>query len=257
MSADVATVLALFVLIVTAVGLLAFLQARHRAAREEEWRASAASRGWRFEAATERGHRVHRWTGTTDGVAWRAESLRKLTGGQNKHRRRRHIARWHGAWAPGIASPIVLIGVPKGKETPAFEVPKGDGLFVRLAQQAAGAMFDKALDVYFGDEIGGEVDARDLQRVEDARVPGFIVSAADAGEARRVLQQGLERALAEATSSRDSVLADDDRPYVLLRPKGISLARLAQFRDTQEIERFIRAGLALTRAFTFGRPSPF
>lgn len=255
MSADLATVLAIFVLIVTAFGLLAFLQARHRAAQEEELRAAAASRGWRFEAATERGHRVHRWTGTTDGVAWRAESLRRLTGGQNKHRRRRHIGRWHGAWSPGIAAPIVFIGVPKGKELTGHQAPQGDGMFVRLAQQAAGFMFDQALDVYFGDDIGREVDARELHRVEDARVPGFIVSAADAGEARRVLAQGLERALTAATSDRASVLADDDRPYVLLRPNGISLARMEQFRDTPELERVVHAGVALTRAFTFGRPA--
>jgi hypothetical protein len=44
---------------------------------------------------------------------------------------------------------------------------------------------------------------------------------------------------------------------VLLRPQGISLARMEHIREVGEIETMIRAGIGLKSAFTFGRPSPF
>ena len=47
-----------------------------------------------------------------------------------------------------------------------------------------------------------------------------------------------------------------DNTWVLLRPQGISLARMEQIREVGEIDALIRAGLALKHAFTFGRPSP-
>ena len=56
-----------------------------------------------------------------------------LVAGGNHHRRRRHIARWHGKWSPGVTAPIVGLGVPKGKEVFTNLVAQGDGFFARLA----------------------------------------------------------------------------------------------------------------------------
>jgi hypothetical protein len=125
---------------------------------------------------------------------------------------------------------------------------------VKLAQKAAEFAFDKTLDVYFGD-AGKAIDAGAMQRI-DAKVPGFVVMAASKDEGARILSQGLERALLDATNDKDSVLAEENRPWILLRPKDISLARMAQFHNINEVEGFVRAGVALTRASTFGRRSP-
>jgi hypothetical protein len=214
---------------------------------------AASARGWKFEARTEKGYRVHRWTGATDGVSWTAESLTQRGGGENRQQRRRHIARWHGAWNPGVSGAIVALGLPKGKEEFGRTIAEGDGFFAKLAQKAAGFALDKAIDVYFGDAAGKEVDAGTMHRVE-AKTPGFVVMAANKDEGARALQQGLEQALVTAGGDKSSVLSDEKRPWVLLRPHAVSLARTERFRDINEVESFVRAGLALTRTSKFARP---
>ena len=88
----------------------------------------------------------------------------------------------------------------------------------------------------------------------DAKVPGFVVMAADKDEAARILSQGLEKALIDATNDKESVMAEENRPWILLRPTDISLARMAQLRNINEVEGFVRAGVALTRTSRFSRP---
>lgn len=222
-------------------------------AQEDELKRAASARGWTFSSTTERGYRVYKFSGITDGVPWEAESAKHVAGG-NRRERRQHVSRWHGKWSPGLSAPMVAMGVPKGKEVMSFQVAQGDGFFARMAQKAVGFALDKAIDVYFGPEIGAEVDAGTLKHVNEPSVPGFIFVAANVDEAKRLLAEGLQRALQDATNSNTNVLADEDRPYVLLRPHGISLARMEEFRDIQEVELFVRSGVGLTRAFRFGRP---
>lgn len=253
MSSDLALILAFFILVVTLVVVVAIFSRRKEAEKEEELKRAASARGWQFESTREGGYRVHRWTAVTDGVSWQAESLRDVAGGNKRHHRRRHIARWHGAWSPGINKPIVVMGVPKGKEIMGAGIAGGDGLFARLAQKAAGFAFDKAIDVYFGAEIGKEVDAGTMQRIDGEKIPGFIVMAEDKDEGGRILAQGFEKAIVDASNDKASVLCAEDRPWILLRPNGISLARMERYRDIAEVEGFVRAGVALTRAFKFGR----
>jgi hypothetical protein len=249
---EVALFIAFFILVAGAIVTVSVIASRKQAAREEELKRAASARGWQFQVAREGGYRVHRWTGTTDGLSWQAESLTDVGGGNKRHHRRRHIARWHGAWSPGINGAVVAMGVPKGKEEMGKAIAAGDGFFAQLAQKAAGFAFDKAIDVYFGDGPGKDVDAGAMQRVGTS-TPGFIVMAADKDEGARILSQGLEKALVEASNDTASVLSDEDRPWVLLRPKGISLARMAPLRDIKDIDGFVHAGVALTRAFKFGR----
>lgn len=251
---NVAIAIATFILTTTLIVMMIFLAHRKRTAKEEELMRAAAARGWKFESLLDKGYRVHRWTGVTDGVAWSAESLR-LSAGGNKQKRRRHVARWHGAWSPGINGAIVCLGVPAGKEQMGDGIAQGDGFLAKLAQKAVGFAFDKAIDMYFGDGPGKEVDAGAMRRV-DANTPGFIVMAADKDEGQRVLAQGLERALVGAVSDKSSLLSDQDRPWILLRPNSVSLARTEMLLDIKELDAFIQAGVGLTRVFTFGRRSP-
>ncbi|HJU43776.1 MAG TPA: hypothetical protein VJ691_13205 [Vicinamibacterales bacterium] len=251
MSPDAAIVVAFFVIFAAVIFVATRASKARSQAEEDELKRGASSRGWTFSSTQERGYRLYKFAGTTDGVAWEAESAKLVAGGKN--RERRHIARWHGKWAPGLSAPMVAMGVPKGKEVLSFQVAQGDGFFARMAQKAVGFAFDKALDVYFGPEIGAEVDATTLKHVNEPSVPGFIFTAGNVDEAKRLLAEGLQKALLDATNSNTSVLADEKRPTLLLRPQGISLARMEEFRDVQEVEQFVRAGVGLTRAFRFGR----
>jgi len=243
--------LAGFILVASLMGILLFAASRHLAAQEDEYKRVASARGWTFESTNEKGYRVHRWTGTTDRIPWVAEQLMQT--GNKKRGRKRHIARWHGVWSPGLNGAIVAMGVPRGKEETGTTLAAGESFLAKMAQKAAGVAFDQAIDVYFGAEAGKDVDAGALHRL-DGKTSGFIVMAADKEEGVRVLHEGLEWALGEASSDTSSVLSDEDRPWILLRPKAVSIARLERFRDINEIESFIRAGISLTRTSKFGRP---
>ena len=253
-SFELALILAIFIIIVTMFVMGAIFGGRKQRAQEEELQRAASARGWKFDSFLEHGYRVHRWTGKTDGIAWTAESLRLVAGG-NKRGRRRHIARWHGTYSPGVTGAIAVMGVPKGKEQVDTTAAEGEGFFVKLAQKAVGFAFDKAIDVYFGHGPGKDVDATVMRRADTRHLPGFIVMAVDKDEGARILAQGLERALLDAANDQASVLSNEDRPWILLRPNAISLARMEMFRDFTELEGFIRAGVSLTRAFKFGRPT--
>jgi hypothetical protein len=253
MSSEAATLLASFIIVTAIIVVLSRLAKGRIEAKEEELRKSVALRGWTFGKKNERGYRIYTFSGTTDGVAWEAESA-KLVAGGSKGQRRRHIARWHGKWSPGVSAPIVGMGVPKGKEVMTHKIAQGDGFFARMAQKAAGYALDMGIDIYFGKEIGAEIDAQTLKHVEAPSVPGYIFMAGNPDEAKRILAEGLQRSLLDATSDKNNVLSEEDRPYLLLRPHSISLARMEQIRDVGELEQFVKAGVGLTRAFRFGRP---
>ena len=248
----VALFLALFIIVAALIVVGGMFASRKQAAKEEELKRAASARGWFFESKVEGGFRVSRWTGTTDGVAWVAESMQQTAG--SKHRDRRYAQRWQGAWSPGINGAILAMGLPRGKENLGNTVAAGDGFFAKLAQKAVGFALDKAVDAYFGELPGKEVDAGALHRVE-SQTPGFVVMAADKAEGTRIVSQGLEKALVDAANDQNSILSNQDRPWILLRPQAISLARMRPFQDINELDGFVRAGVALTRAFTFGRRS--
>lgn len=128
-----------------------------------------------------------------------------------------------------------------------------DSFLGKLAQKAVGFAFDKAIDIYFGLELGKEVDAGAMHRVA-TKLPGFIVMAASKDEGARMLAQGFEQSLTSATRDPNSVFSHADRPSILLRSKGISLARTEEFRGLDDIDSFTRAGVELTRSSKFSRP---
>ncbi|MEO5740017.1 MAG: hypothetical protein ABIS29_05435 [Vicinamibacterales bacterium] len=63
----------------------------------------------------------------------------------------------------------------------------------------------------------------------------------------------LEQSLTAATHDPNSIFSNEDRPWILVRPNGLSLARKEQFRDINQIDGFIRAGVAQTRSSKFTR----
>ena len=65
------------------------------------------------------------------------------------------------------------MGLPKGKAVPAFSATPSDSIFATLAQKAMGFAFDKAIDVHFGKELGKDIDAATLDRVDTAKIPAM------------------------------------------------------------------------------------
>ena len=252
MSFEASLFVGFFLIVGSIIAISAVAQGRKRAEQVDELKRLASARGWKFESLLQRGWRIERWNGTTDGIAWTAESALHVSGGSHG-KRHSYVGRWHGSFSPGINAPIAAMGVPKGKEVMTTQIAAGDSWIAKMAQKAVGFAFDKAIDVYFGDDLGKQVDAGAMHRIDGQRIPGFIVMAADKDEGTRILTQGLETALVDASNDRASIMATDDRPWILLRPNGISLARMNKFRDTAELEGFVRAGVALTRNFKFGR----
>lgn len=246
---EAALIVALGIISASLIALLVVVAARRRAAKEEDLRKAASSRGWTFETTSVRGSRVRRWRGTTDGVAWTIEAVRRQSG-KNTSEARRHITRWHTASGMTTAAPIFCMGVAPGKEVPSFDIGKGDGWIAQAAQKAAGFALDKAIDMHFGEEAGRAVDAGTLHRVENEKVPGFVVMAGDVSEASRVLFQGLKAALADIS------VPGDHHVSVLISKHGTAVARMKPIDGPDQLEALIQHGIRLSRASTFGRPSP-
>jgi hypothetical protein len=163
------------------------------------------------------------WSGTTDFVAWSAEYVHP----PNQKNRGSSRARWWAETTRGPAQPILLMGVPAGKENPAAGFAQGESLFARLAQSLAGMAFDSAVDRYFGKEAGTMVDAGKLKPVDGATLPGFIVRAGDPAEGARVLFAGVRGAIETATRDPQSALSDEaHRPWVLLLGRQVAIAKM-------------------------------
>lgn len=249
MSTDVAIVIAYALLALVGALLVRHLAARREQAQADELKRLASSRGWTFEATVEKGFRVHRWHGATEAIPWVLEAVVARAGGRSSQRRR--YTRWRTTSTRGPLATILCMGAREGQEKATARVATGDGWFASLARTAAGRMLDTALDGYFGDEAGTAVDATALRPVEGAGVPGFIVMALDPAEASRLLVDGLAAKLAEAARDRESALSDRARPWVLLRPEGINLGRADLAQTIGDVERFVRAGVAVARAARF------
>lgn len=244
MSFEAAVIISVAVLVATLAGVIILVSSRQIAARNEELRAEASARGWRFEVARDGRGRLYQWRGSTNGLAWVAESIERAGG---KNRRPFRVSRWRTEAIKGPESAVLLMGVPPGQEAPA-RLMEGEGWVARLAQKAGGLLLDQSLDTHFGDDIGREVDAAALKPVPGADLPGFIVMAGDVDLANRLLFRGWALALRTGIADQASPLADQQRrPWVLLWPGGLATARMASFRTTDEVERLATLGAALAR----------
>lgn len=241
---------ALFALVAWALWALARSARRQREQAQGQLAADATARGWTFESGTEGLFDLQRWSGQTDGHRWTAEYRRGRHRKSSSHTRT-HRLRWWTEGFGGPTSPILLIGVPRGKESPSVQLAQGDGLLANMAQKAAGFALDKALDVHFGEALGQQIDARGLRMVDGIDLPGFIVMAADGAQARFWLDQGGHRQalLAQVGDAASAFSDEQDRPWVLLLGRGLNLAQPVPVRCTDDLERLVRAGVALAEAF--------
>ena len=221
----------------------------HREQQQGALAADAVARGWTFEQGTDGLFDLMRWSGTTEGVRWTAEyrrgRRRKSSGTSRAHR-----LRWWTEGVAGSVSPMLFMGVPRGQEAPAVQLAQGEGLLATMAQKAAGFALDQALDVHFGEALGRQVDARELRMVEGAVLPGFIAMAADSGQGRAWLDRFGHRAAfdAQLTDPASAFSDEQHRPWVLLLGPQLSLSQPVPVRSTGDLERLVRAGVALAQA---------
>ncbi|MDH4066198.1 MAG: hypothetical protein OEW19_17490 [Acidobacteriota bacterium] len=246
MSFQLALVLSAVMVVGAVVVLVIRMEGRRQAAVEDQLRGEASARGWTFQTDREPGFRVRRWTGTTDGIAWSAESRRSAR--QRRHRGQgAQRMRWWADTVRGPSGAVLFLGVPEGDSGPSFTVAAGGGVLARLAQKATGLVFDHAVDLYFGREAGAQVDAGALEKVDGQVPPGYFVMAADRAEGARVLFSGMSEAMRAVDSDLRPEDPEESRPWVLLLPRRVSIARMDPIRSTAELERVARAGAALVR----------
>jgi hypothetical protein len=238
-----------FIVFIVVVGVaLSRWTQRQNQQRMDALRAGAAARGWSCETSKDGVFDLTRWQGQTDGVRWTAEHRRLRH--KRKGQTRTHNLRWWADGFGGPTSPLLLMGVPQGQETPALKLAQGEGLLATMAQKVAGFALDQSLDTYFGVEAGQQVDARALRMIEGAALPGFIALALDANSGAFWLNQPGHRAAIDAqVRNASSALSDEvDRPWVLLLGPRVGLARMAPVSSIADLERLVRAGVALVQA---------
>ena len=227
--------------------VLARLESRRLANEDERFRREAAGRNWTFGVRTENRTRVRYWTGTTDGIRWQAESRRAAPPRRHRSGGADRCLRWWADTLRGPSGAVLFLGLPEGAETPSFAIAEGSGALARMAQHVAGRAFDRAVDLYFGADAGGQVNAATLKKVDGGTLPGYIVMAADSLEGARRLATGMRAAMHEARHDLQPERAHALMPWVLQLPRRISIARMDTIQSTAELERLARAGAALVR----------
>lgn len=242
--------LAFFAVVAGLIWALARSARRQREQVQGQLATDAAARGWTFDSGTEGLFDLQRWTGQTEGHRWTAEYRRGRQRKRSRHTRTRRLRWWTDGFG-GPSTPILLIGVPRGKEQPSVQLAEGEGLLATMAQKAAGFALDKALDVHFGEETGRQIDARELRMVEGIALPGFMVMALDANQARFWLDQPAHRQtlLTQVADAASALSNEQDRPWVLLMGRRLALAQPVPVRETADLERLVRAGVALAETF--------
>lgn len=215
------------------------------AQKEADWRADAGVRGWAFEVGRDGEMQLMRWTGQTDGMAWTLEYRRGRHKRRSTNDRAQRVRWWTDAFH-GPIEPILCLGVSRGQEQPAVKLAQGEGLFATLAQKAAGAVLDKTLDVYFGEEAGRQIDARELKMVDEVKQAGYIVMAADPGVAAHWLGDGRGDALTALVNDSHSALHPDvGRPWVLWQGRRVMLAAMRSVDKPDDVAKWVQAGVAL------------
>ncbi|MDO8905223.1 hypothetical protein [Hydrogenophaga sp.] len=221
---------------------LARRQARERQQREDSLRTAAVTRGWSFDAQQSGSLQSLRWQGVTVGTRWTLEYRLHRRSKRSKNTQV-HRAVWWADTFRGPASPVLFIGVPTDTQNPMLKLAQSEGVLASMAQKAAGFALDKGLDAYFGEEAGLEVDARLLKPVEAAGLPGFMVMAADVPQAMWLLGDGWSKSLEALVQKAGASIAD--RPWVLVLPRRVYVARPAPMRTEQDVQTMVDEGLAL------------
>lgn len=222
-------------------------QQRRFAALDETLRHEASARGWSLETERRGRIRVIRWKGDEAGVRWQAESVKGQTG-QGSARRRFSHTRWRTTGMHGGSAITLFMGMPEGTDLP--KVHAADGMLASLALKAMMYALDRGLDLYFGTDVGAEIDAAALKRVAEAEasVPGFAVMATVPSEASRIVFQGIGAAIDTAINQGPDALREKRRPWVLVWKGGVALGRVDAAESAADIEPFVHAGTAIVRS---------
>jgi hypothetical protein len=208
----------------------------------------ASARGWDVTTELRRDNvRVIRWRGREFDIQWIGEDLYR-TRGQRPNRQVMEVTRWQTVDRSGPTGAIFLMGVPEGTQLPKAQAV--EGFFQSLALKAAFLALDKALDMYFGVEIGKEIDASTLTRVEEVEplLNGYAVFAEQPHEAAGIIRNGVDKAIAATIDGGPEAIRGARRPWVLLWKKGVVVARVGATRTAAEMEPLVIAGVAITRA---------
>jgi hypothetical protein len=208
----------------------------------------ASTRGWQVSTELRSNNvRVIRWSGREFDIQWIGEDLYRKRG-QRPHNQVMEVTRWHTVDRRGPAGTIFLMGVPEGTQLP--KVQEVNGVFESLALKAAFFALDKGLDLYFGDEVGKEIDASTLERVEEVEplLKGYAVFAERTHEAADVIRNGVHKAIAETIDAGLESMQGYRRPWILIWKRGVVIARMGATRTAAELEPVVRAGIAITRA---------
>ncbi|MCU0763910.1 MAG: hypothetical protein MUF76_13375 [Hydrogenophaga sp.] len=223
---------------------LVFWQRRKRLQQQEVLRAAAIARGWGFEAQRRGRTEVMRWNGSTDGTPWTLEyRLRRST--KRSQNSQVHNTVWWADTFHGPSAPVLFIAAPPGTANPRETLAQTGGFLASMAQKAANLALDKALDTHFGEQAGQAVDARELQAVVGADVPGFLVMATDPQQARWLLNEGWTARLEPLR--QEPVLASRIGPWVLVLPRRVHLARRQPIRTEEDVLAMVRDGLKLVQ----------
>ena len=197
---------------------------------------------------------MHRWTGSTDGVGWVAESVSNVSGGNTRdrqHNRRRHVARWHGDFESRHQRRNRCDGCAQGQGgTRAHDRRRQtDSSRSSRRRPRASRSTGRLTSTLVRGRASGWMRAPCIASTRRRPVSSSWPTARR--KARESLQQGLERALVDAAADKNSVLSDEDRPWILLQPGAVRLARMERFRDINELEAFVRAGVSVDPAVVY------
>ena len=214
----------------------------------ERLKPEASMRGWQVTTEYRSDNvRVIRWSGRDFDIQWIGEDLYRKRG-QRPNRQVMEVTRWQTVDRRGPSGTIFLMGMPEGTEVP--KAQEAAGFLQSLAVKAALFALDKGLDMYFGTDIGKEVDASALERIEEVEplLNGYAVFAEHAHEAAGIIRNGVDKAIAATIDAGPESMKGYRRPWILLWKRGVVIARVGPTRSAAELEPFVKAGLAITRA---------
>jgi hypothetical protein len=196
----------------------------------------ASDKGWAFETSSANGSIDRRWTGTTNGVPWRAE-YRAISNQVDTYRR--HEFRWTAAVAGGPTSPLLLVH----RQSALAKLDASRKAMPAFLAKVVDTATDKALDLFFGREAGAKVDLARLQLVDGHGLSDWQLMAQDSTDALLVMERSLKPRLAEHVIRRGAEV-----PVVLLLPDGVHLALRSPV-STTDLDDVVALGSSLAAAF--------
>jgi hypothetical protein len=239
---------AIFYVFAVVVMFLTFrwMKARGRASAtrlEPAAQADAGRFGWSYETGQTAIFDIQRWRGTTNGIPWVAETLRSGRSRHHPNESSTRVLRWYATGPVRVPGAFVLLRDRDEDKAPDLEMPEGDGVVATLARKVVTAALDASFDIAFGEAVGQQVDEKALRPFDAASEshPHGKVLVDDAVRASALLVlQKVDAALNESEATRSA--------SVMLAPNGVSISAKAYVSSADELQPYVRAGVALVEA---------